>query len=254
MKLKGKRALITGGAQGIGRGIAEKFAREGADLYLLDVKAAELAATAEAIRAETGVTVDYAVCDLSDTEQALAAAEQAWERTGGLDIIINNAGIAYREPFTAISLEHWKQVQDININAMFVLSQAFAKRMIERGTGGAFVNMASKNGVAGSTMLAHYNASKGAVVLFTQSMAVELAAHGIRANAVAPGFIDTPLDRKLKQQDTSLNLTARTPMGRMGTVEEVANAFLFLASDDASYITGTTLVVDGGHMANASEL
>lgn len=254
MKLKGKRALITGGAQGIGQGIAEKFAREGADLYLLDVKAAELKETVQSIRTETGVQVDYAVCDLSDPDAALSAAEQAWAHYNGLDIVINNAGIAFREPFTSISFANWQKILDVNVNSMFLLSQAIGKRMIERGAGGAFVNMASKNGVAGSSMLAHYNASKGAVVLLTQSMAVEFAAHGIRVNAVAPGFIDTPLDRKLKQQDQSLNLTARTPMGRMGTVEEVANAFLFLASDDASYITGTTLVVDGGHLANASEL
>lgn len=254
MKLSGKKALITGGAQGIGQGIAEKFMREGAELYLLDVRSGELKETVEALRGESSSRIEYAVCDLSDLDGTLAAAERAWSEMGGIDILINNAGIAFREPFSEISLERWRKVMDVNVNAMFVLSQAIANRMVERGRGGSIVNMTSKNGLAGSSMLAHYNASKGAVVLLTQSMAVELASHGIRVNAVAPGFIDTPLDRKLKQQDQSLNLTARTPMGRLGSVEEVANAFLFLASDDASYITGTTLPVDGGHLANAGEL
>ncbi|GAA3399636.1 SDR family NAD(P)-dependent oxidoreductase [Paenibacillus hodogayensis] len=254
MKLHGKKVLITGAAQGIGQGIAEKFAAEGAELYLLDVRAAELQETAEALLDRGAARVEHAVCDLSDLDAALAAAEQAWSTMGAIDVLINNAGIAFREPFSGISLDRWTKVMDVNVNAMFVLSQAIVNRMTERGQGGSIVNMTSKNGLAGSSMLAHYNASKGAVVLLTQSMAVELAPHGIRVNAVAPGFIDTPLDRKLKQQDSSLNLTARTPMGRTGTVEEVANAFLFLASEDASYITGVTLPVDGGHLANAGEL
>lgn len=254
MKLAGKTALVTGAAQGIGQGIAEKFLREGADLYLLDVREAELRETAETFRRSSSARIEYAVCDLSDLDAAVAAAEKAWFEMGGIDILINNAGIAFREPFAAISLAHWTKVMDVNVNSMFVLSQSIASKMVARGKGGSIVNMASKNGLAGSSMLAHYNASKGAVVLLTQSMAVELAGQGVRVNAVAPGFIDTPLDRKLKEQDSSLNLTARTPMGRLGTIEEVANAFLFLASDDASYITGTTIAVDGGHLANASEL
>ncbi|WP_158289360.1 SDR family NAD(P)-dependent oxidoreductase [Paenibacillus flagellatus] len=254
MKLAGKNVLITGGAQGIGQGIAFRFAREGAALFLLDVKSKELEATARTIREETGMRVETEVCDLSDVGRAAEAAGQAWTTMGGIDILINNAGIAVREPFASIPLTTWNKIMDVNVNAMFALSQSVATRMLEQRRGGSIVNMASKNGLAGSSMLAHYNASKGAVVLLTQSMAVELAPHGIRVNAVAPGFIDTPLDRKLKQQDRSLDLTARTPMGRTGTVEEVASAFLFLASDEASYITGTTLVVDGGHLANAGEL
>lgn len=254
MKLAGKKVLITGSAQGIGLGIAEKFLQEGAQLFLLDVKNEELRETAEALRGRSSSRIEYAVCDLSDLAAAAAAAEQAWTQMDGIDILINNAGIAFREPFAGISLSHWTKIMDVNVNSMFVLSQSIANRMIARGKGGSIVNMTSKNGLAGSSMLAHYNASKGAVVLLTQSMAVELAPQGIRVNAVAPGFIDTPLDRKLKQQDQSLNLTARTPMGRLGTIEEVANVFLFLASDDASYITGTTIAVDGGHLANASEL
>lgn len=169
--------------------------------------------------------------------------------------IVNNAGIAVRESFASIPLDRWRKILDVNLNGTFILSQNICKRMIEAGIQGTVVNMASKNGLAGSSMLAHYNASKGGVLLLTKSMAVDLAPYGIRVNAVAPGFIDTPLDRKLKENEAErLVLTERTPMRRLGTVEETANAFLFLASDEASYITGTTLVVDGGHLANASDL
>jgi len=254
VRLQGKKAIVTGGAQGIGRGIAERFLQEGASVLLLDINRAKLAETAaELNQAYTG-SAAYMVCDLSDPNQAREAAVRAWDQLGQVDILINNAGIAYREPFTDISFPVWKRVMEVNVDSMFVLSQFIAKRMIGHGIQGSIVNMASKNGLAGSSMLAHYNTSKGAVLLLTQSMAVELAAHGIRVNAVAPGFIESPLDQRLKLEDSSLELTARTPMRRLGTAEEVANAFLFLASDEASYITGTTLVVDGGHLANGSEL
>lgn len=254
MRLQGKRALVTGGARGIGKGVAERFAEEGARVVLLDVRLEELK-QAEAELKERGFDVVALACDLSAPEQIKEAAAAAWDVWGGLDILVNNAGIAYREPFLDIPADHWDRVIDINLKGMFVLSQLVSRRLVEQGTGGAIVNMASKNGLAASSMLAHYNASKGGVVLLTQSMAAELAAHGIRVNGVAPGFIDTPLDRELKlKENNTLHLTARTPMGRLGTIREVANAFLFLASDEASYVTGATLVVDGGHLANASEL
>lgn len=254
MKLKGKTGLITGSAQGIGAGVAEKFAQEGANLVLVDILSEQLLQTKQQLQQKYGIQVETLVSDLADPGQALAAAESAWERFGPLDFVINNAGIATRERFTELAFETWKKVQQVNVDAMFIISQEIAKRMIAADRPGAFVNMASKNGLAGSSMLSHYNSSKGAVVLLTQSMACELAAHSIRVNAVAPGFIETPLDKELKQKEPGLDLTSRTPMGRLGSVEEVANACLFLASDDASYITGAILPVDGGHLANASEI
>ncbi|RAV16375.1 SDR family NAD(P)-dependent oxidoreductase [Paenibacillus contaminans] len=260
MRLQGKRVLVTGSARGIGQGIAEKFVMEGASVVLLDFRADQLEESAAAIRKaarERGIDVEVSsvVCDLSEPEQVDKAAQAAWDCWGGIDILINNAGIATRESFVDIPLSRWQKIIDVNLNATFQLSQWIAKQMIGSGIRGSIVNMASKNGLAGSAVLAHYNASKGGVVLLTQSMAVDLAGNGIRVNAVAPGFIDTPLDRELKEKSAeTLKLTERTPMRRLGTIEEVANAFLFLASEEASYITGTTIVVDGGHIANASDL
>ncbi|BBI32868.1 SDR family NAD(P)-dependent oxidoreductase [Cohnella abietis] len=260
-RLKGKTALITGGARGIGLGIASRFIQEGAHIVILDVREEELANSVEQLRQQakeinpaSPSKVESILCDLANPANIEGATASAWSLLGGIDIVINNAGIAVREKFIDIPYERWTKIIDINLNATFLLSQILSKRMIQEGRSGSFVNMASKNGLAGSGMLAHYNSSKGGVVLLTQSMAVDLAPHGIRVNAVAPGFIDTPLDRELKaNKEETLNITSRTPMRRMGTIEETANAFLFLASDEASYITGTTLVVDGGHLAGAGD-
>ncbi|GGC89562.1 3-oxoacyl-[acyl-carrier-protein] reductase FabG [Thalassobacillus devorans] len=253
MRLEGKRALVTGGASGIGKGIAARFLKEGASVLIADKNSEGLIKTAEQFKGE-GHACEYIVAVLSDRRQLDVLAEHAWSCWGGIDILVNNAGVAVREPFVDIEAERWDQIMEVNLNAIFFLTQKITRKMIDNRIKGSIVNMASKNGVAGSSALAHYNTSKGGIILLTQSMAVELAAKEIRVNALAPGFIETPLDQKLKQADDSLNLTERTPMQRVGTVEEVANCALFLASDEASYVTGSTLVVDGGHLANASEL
>lgn len=252
MRLENKRALITGGARGIGKGIVKRFLEEGAKVVVLDRQKEDLVETVEEYKNLNG-DVEGLVCDLAEKEKIPTVAESAWERWGGIDILVNNAGIASREPFTDISVSSWENILNINLNAIFMLSQSIVKKMIKQRSGGAIVNMGSKNGLAAGAQLTHYNVSKAGINLLTQSMAVELATCNIRVNAVAPGFIETPLDSKLKQKDEQLSLTERTPMKRLGRVAEVANAVLFLASDEASYITGTTLVVDGGHLANASE-
>lgn len=260
MRLENKRALITGGARGIGKAIAELFLLEGARVIVLDHRADILQATALELTELLGrhnlpsERIKSVRCDLAQPDEIAAASRWCTEQFDGLDILINNAGVAFREDFAEITADHWNLVMNTNARSMFLLSQAVAADMIKRGIPGSIVNMSSKNGLAASAKLAHYNASKGAVQLLTQTMAVELAGYRIRVNSVAPGFIETPLDRELKAQDPGLALTDRTPMGRMGTPKEVAHAFLFLASDDASYITGATLVVDGGHMANAGAL
>lgn len=254
MRLKDRRVLITGGAQGIGYGIAQRFLEEGAKVFLTDRLDEKLQETVQHFR-QTYEHVAAAVCDVSKEDQLERVAELAWQQWDGIDVLVNNAGIATREPFLDITLQYWEHLMNVNLKSTFYLSQLISRRMVAGNIPGSIVNMASKNGLSGSSMLAHYNASKGGVVLLTESMAVDLAPYHIRVNAVAPGFIDTPLDRELKKKEkTPLVLTNRTPMGRLGTVEEVAHAFLFLASEEASYITGTTIVVDGGHLANGGEI
>lgn len=255
MRLSGKRAIVTGGARGIGKGIVQRFLNEGALVSVMDRNEEDLKELqAELVAVGQGESAQFLVCDVGLPEQLEKQAIAAMDRWNGIDILVNNAGIAFREPFLDIAAERWNQVINVNLNATFQLCQLVAQRMIQQGTGGSIVNMSSKNGLSSSAMLAHYNASKAGVVLLTQSMAVELAPHGIRVNSVAPGLIDTPLDRALRIKDNLPPYSDRTPMKRLGTIEEVANCFLFLASDESSFVTGSTLVVDGGHLASASEV
>ncbi|MBY7142833.1 SDR family oxidoreductase [Virgibacillus sp. NKC19-3] len=246
------RVLVTGAASGIGKGIAEKFLSQGAKVILLDKDELKLSETAKELESSTEV-VESIICDLRNEKELQSSIDWTWNNLGGLDVLVNNAGLAIRESFVDIPLSTWDQIIDVNLRATFRLSQIVAKRMIEDKVSGSIVNISSKNGISGSSKLAHYNTSKAGINLLTQSMAVELATYNIRVNAVAPGFIDTPLDRELKQKENNLKLTEKTPMNRLGTVQEVANGVYFLASHQASYITGTTLIIDGGHLANASE-
>ena len=248
-----KRVLVTGCASGIGRGIVENYLEKDCKVIMLDKDEEQLSLVVSELDDGEG-RVQSVVCDLENVESIRKAASWAYNLWKGLDILVNNAGLAVRESFIDIGLENWNQIMNVNLNGTFILSQIISKRMKQDNISGSIVNMSSKNGLSGSSKLAHYNASKAGINLLTQSMAVELAPYRIRVNAVAPGFIDTPLDQKLKKEDTNLNLTNRTPMQRLGTVKEVANGVYFLTSDQASYITGTILVIDGGHMANGSEL
>ncbi len=247
-----KRVLVTGAASGIGRGIAEKFLSAGCKVVLLDKDEQKLSAALQDLAELKGAS-HAVICDISDENEVQSAADACWKCWDGLDILINNAGWAAREPFLEISLANWDKILEINLRGTFLLSQWISKEMAAQQIPGSIVNISSKNGLAGSSKLAHYNASKAGINLLTQSMAVELAAYNIRVNAVAPGFIDTPLDQALKQKEEQLNLTDKTPLNRLGTIEEVANGVFFLASDQASYITGSILPIDGGHLANASE-
>lgn len=248
-----KRVLVTGGAKGIGKGIVQKYLEKNCRVVVLDKDEDHLSNLITEF-SEFSSKILPIECDLRNVRDIKEKAEKAYAWWGGLDILVNNAGLAVREPIIEIPIENWDQIMGVNLKANFILSQWITKRMIRDNINGCIVNISSKNGLAGSSYLAHYNASKGGVNLLTQSLSVELAKYNIRVNAVAPGFIDTPLDNKLKQEDKSLNLTEKTPMKRLGTVEEVANGVCFLSSDQASYITGAVLVIDGGHLANASEL
>ncbi len=246
MRLRDRVAIVTGAGQGIGRAIALALAREGAAVVVSDVRADTAAVTARAIVAGGGHAVAVPA-DVARLDQLAALVERA-RVLGGPDILVNNAGIAEVTPFLDVTEEQWDRQMAVNLKAAFFASQYAARAMTARGRGGRIVNLASTSSFVASTRpMVPYDVSKAGVRMLTVSAAVQLAPYGITVNAVAPGTIDTPLTRSVVDP-ARLEAFAREkiPLGRLGRPEDVAAAVVFLCSDEASYITGHTLVVDGG--------
>jgi 3-oxoacyl-[acyl-carrier protein] reductase len=241
-----KHILVTGAARGIGLEIAAQFAREGARLTLFDTHAENLADAQEKLQELT--SVDIAVVDVSRCDAVRAAVDTADGRAP-IDILVNNAGIAQETPFLSISEAEWRNIIDVNLTGMFFVAQAVCQRMATRKKG-VVINMGSKNGLDGEAGYAHYNASKGGVVMLTKTMALELASTGIRVNAICPGYIQTPMSEAIDSPEFVHQFVDRfIPMGRPGKVSDVAPAFLFLAGEASGFITGQVLVIDGGQLA-----
>ena len=251
LRLEGKNAIITGAGRGIGKAIATKFLKEGARLLICDIVADRLATTVQEL-SQFG-QVEGLAGDVSTAAFAESVVTRAQDLLGTLDLLINNAGIAIVEPFLDHTEATWDRTLAVNLKSMFLLGQRAARLMVAQGKGGAIVNMASTNGHMGEKGLAAYNASKAGVVLLTKTMAIELAPHNIRVNCVAPGFIWTDLvqDSWDSWDDKSFvhEYLKKIPLGRYGKPEEIANLFAFLASDEASFITGESVVIDGGQLA-----
>jgi NAD(P)-dependent dehydrogenase (short-subunit alcohol dehydrogenase family) len=250
-RFAGRSVVVTGGGRGIGRATAKAFAAAGGDVLVLGRTVADLEATVAQIK-DDGGHAWLLQCDVCDEAQVDAAAARAIERNGRIDVLVNNAGIDDDTPFLEIERSRWRNVIDVNLTGVFLMSQSVARHMAASG-GGVILHTASIDGSGGDGPYAAYNASKAGLLGLNRTMALELAAHGIRSNCVSPGFTHTVMTEKAVGPKLLAYLNGsfdRVPMKRLVRPEEVAAAFLFLASDEASAITGIDLRVDCGLTAN----
>jgi NAD(P)-dependent dehydrogenase (short-subunit alcohol dehydrogenase family) len=242
--MRDRVALVTGAAGGIGSAIAARLAREGYRVACSDLTAEAAERAASEIPGARG----YA-CDLRREAAVEALRDAVAAEMGDPWLLVNAAGVFFEHEVTELSVEHWDLVMDVNARGTFLTCKAVLPAMIDAGSG-CIVNVASTAGITGGQTRAAYNASKGAVVLFTRSLAIDVGHRGIRVNCVAPGLIDTPMADWIRLDEVRLAAFERSvPAGRIGTPEDVADAVAFLASDGASYMHGSTLVVDGGSTA-----
>ncbi|MCO1599949.1 glucose 1-dehydrogenase [Desulfosporosinus nitroreducens] len=244
--LEGKVVIVTGGAQGIGKIVAEHIAAVGADIVIFDMQEEKAKATADSIAKEYNCKTMAVCADVTKPEIVAQAIEKAAAEMGTLDLLFNNAGIALPKAALDVKPDDWLKVININLNGVFFVSQAFAKYLVAHDKKGAIVNTASMSGtiINSPQKTASYNTSKAGVVHLTKSLAVEWCSKGIRVNCISPGYIFTELTRNVPQefQDSWIN---STPFKRMGTPEELAGAVIYLLSDSASYTSGCDLIVDG---------
>lgn len=247
--LAGMPALITGGAAGIGRATALLLAECGAHVAIVDKDGAGAVALADEINHAGGRAIAI-IADAGRDDDIRAAVAEAEASLGVIRVLVNNVGIGERRPMVDIPVEDWRKAMDINLTATFLFSQLVARRMVDAGLGGSIVCMGSVAGVTGVLNRSSYVASKHGVVGFTKTLALELARHNIRVNAVAPGMVETNLTAKLLSDPARMERSnAAHPMNRVGRPEEIADAVVFLASSRSSFTTGAVLAVDGGFLA-----
>jgi NAD(P)-dependent dehydrogenase (short-subunit alcohol dehydrogenase family) len=244
--LAGKRALVTGASSGIGKRVAIAYAEAGAEVALAARNAEALQSVSDEIAAAGGRAVSIR-CDVTQPEQVSRMLDQATAELGGIDIAVCNAGIITVTPVLDMSPEEFQNIQDTNVTGVFLTAQAAAKAMVRQGRGGVIINTASMSGhiINIPQQVAHYCASKAAVIHLTKAMAVELAPHNIRVNSVSPGYILTELVEPLSEYHSLWE--PKIPLGRLGRPEELTGLYVYLASAASSYMTGSDVVIDGGY-------
>jgi NAD(P)-dependent dehydrogenase (short-subunit alcohol dehydrogenase family) len=249
-RFDGKRVIVTGGANGIGKATVTRFASEGASIVLADIDGRMAESTARQIAQETGAAVHPFAADVAVKEDDLATLEFALEKMGGVDILVNNAGIYYEDHFEEITEARWDAIMRVDLKGTFLMTQALVPYFKERRSG-IIVNMASTNGLAGEIYYSHYNAAKAGVVLLTKTLAIELGPFNIRVNCVCPGYIVTESTLAMDSEEFVNNyIQNEIPLRRTGKPEEVAAVIAFLASDDASFVHGDAILIDGGQLAD----
>ena len=244
MLLEGKKAFVTGGARGIGREIVLSFLSNGASVYFIDINESEYMGEYQDLASKNNCEVVFKKANVADEEEITAVCEEILKESGGIDILVNNAGITRDGLVFRMKSEDWDSVLKINLTSAFYISKVIARAMIKQKSG-SIVNVASIVGVIGNAGQCNYSASKAGLIGFSKSLAREVASRGVRVNAVAPGFIQTPMTDKLND-DQKKALNDKIPLVRLGQPAEVAKVILFLASDLSSYVTGQVINIDGG--------
>ena len=246
--LTGQRAIVTGASRGLGRHFALTLARAGAQVALAARGVDRLREAVEEIEKFGGCGVTIQV-DVTDAKNVRACVETAEEALGPIDILVNNAGIAVTKPLLEHAEEDWDSVLDTNLKGVWLMGQEVARRMVDHGQGGSIINIASVLGDRGISQLPGYCASKGGIINLTRAMAVELAPHGIRVNVIAPGYIETDMNRQFFATQAGQRLIKRIPQRRLGQVEDLEGTLLLLASDASRYMSGSVITIDGGQSA-----
>ncbi len=247
-KLDQRVVMITGGGAGIGRDSALAFAREGAAVAVVDVRGDRAVQTAQQVR-EAGGHAQAFVCDVRNADEVQAAVDQAIAAFGRIDVLFNDAGTTRAGSVLSVSLADWEMVLDVNLRGTFLVSRAVLPQMLARGDG-VIINMGSVDGLAGDPNMAAYNAAKAGVINLSRSMAIDFGAQGVRTNCICPGPIGTPVILRMFTDERRAAMESATPLGRIGKPQDIAAIAVFLASDDAAFINGTTIVADGGLTAS----
>lgn len=250
--LTGKVAIVTGGGRGLGQAMANALARAHASLAIFDVNLQDAESAAREIQSSGGEAIAVQI-DVTDSHQVQAGIEETVERYGKADILVNNAGVTSRSPFEDLEQSDWERVVGVNLGGIYQCSRWFARHLISQHSPGVIINIASMSGLVGNRggYNSHYCATKGGVIALTRSLAVEWAPHQVRVNAIAPGYFVTPMTDRLKNINREFydELVSRVPLGRFGMGTDLAGAVIYLASDASAYMTGHTLVIDGGYTA-----